>query len=95
MNQENLTDTESEDFLAAMAQGEKEMIERLEAQKKERDSRKEKLETLLFEQWLETITDEEKKTLAVPMGDFMGAFHLQELKEYFRKEVYSSKKALQ
>ena len=41
-----------------------------------------------FEEWLENISDEEKRNLVEPIGEFMGLLHRQELKEYFKREVY-------
>ena len=43
-----------------------------------------------FDEWIESIPDEEKKNLVEPIGEFMGLLHLQDLKEYFKREVLNA-----
>jgi hypothetical protein len=66
----------------------RESIERAEKKKEERKNLEAKLIGIKFEEWLENISDDEKKNLAEPIGEFMGIIHQQELKEYFKKEIF-------
>ena len=63
----------------------RELIERAE-----KKNLKAKLVEVKFEEWLENVSDSNKKILAEPVGEFMGIIHRQELKEYFKKEVYNA-----
>ena len=66
----------------------RELIERADKKNEEKKNLKAKLVEIKFEEWLENITDNDKKNLAEPIGEFMGIIHRQELKEYFKREVY-------
>ncbi len=68
----------------------RELIERADKKNEEKKNLKSKLVEIKFEEWLENISDNDKKILAEPVGEFMGIIHRQELKEYFKKEVYSA-----
>ena len=75
--------------------GEEETIARLEKRKKEREEKKQKLEELLFGEWLETKTKEELNTISHPVGEPMGQFHLAALKSHFlEKEMVEFQKGL-
>ena len=63
----------------------REYVQRAEKQKQEKNKLLEKFLELKFDEWLESISDEQKKTLATRIGDFMGLLHRQDLKEYFKK----------
>ena len=66
----------------------RELIERADKKNEEKKNLKAKLVEIKFEEWLENISDNDKKNLAEPIGEFMGIIHRQELKEYFKREVY-------
>jgi predicted transcriptional regulator len=68
----------------------RELIERAEKKKEEKTKLEAKLINIKFEEWLENTSDEEKRNLVTPMGEFMGLIHREELKEYFKKEVYNA-----
>ena len=68
----------------------RESIERAEKKKEEKKNLESKLVNIKFEEWLEGISNEDKKNLVEPIGEFMGLIHHQELKEYFKREVYSA-----
>ena len=65
----------------------RELIDRAEKKKEERIMLEAKLINIKFEEWLEDISDGEKRNLAEPIGEFMGLIHREELKEYFKKNV--------
>ena len=66
----------------------RELIERADKKNEEKKNLKARLIEVKFEEWLENISDNEKKIIAEPIGEFMGIIHRQELKEYFKREVY-------
>jgi hypothetical protein len=66
----------------------RELIERAEKKKEEKLKLESRMAEIKFEEWLENISDEEKRNLVEPIGEFMGLLHRQELKEYFKREVY-------
>jgi len=66
----------------------REAIERAEKKKEEKKNLELKLVNIKFEEWLEGISNEDKKNLVEPIGEFMGLIHQQELKEYFKREIY-------
>lgn len=66
----------------------RELIERAEKKKEEKTKLEAKLINIKFEEWLENISDEEKRNFVEPIGEFMGLIHRDELKEYFKREVY-------
>jgi predicted transcriptional regulator len=66
----------------------RELIERAEKKKEEKTKLEAKLINIKFEEWLENISDEEKRNFVEPVGEFMGLIHREELKEYFKKEIY-------
>ena len=68
----------------------RELIDRAEKKNEEKKNLKAKLVEIKFEEWLENISDSDKKNLAEPIGEFMGIIHRQELKEYFKREVYNA-----
>ena len=68
----------------------RESIERAEKKKEEKKNLESKLINIKFEEWLEGISNEDKKNLVEPIGEFMGLIHQQGLKEYFKREVYSA-----
>jgi hypothetical protein len=68
----------------------RELIERADKKNEEKKNLKAKLVEIKFEEWLENISDSDKKILAEPIGEFMGIIHRQELKEYFKREVYNA-----
>ncbi len=68
----------------------RELIERAEKKKEEKAKLETKLINIKFEEWLENISDGEKRNLVTPMGEFMGLIHREELKEYFNKEIYNA-----
>lgn len=67
----------------------RESVERAERKNEEKKLLKTKLIDAKFEEWLENISNEDKKNLVEPIGEFMGIIHRQELKEYFKREVYA------
>ncbi|MGZ3790042.1 MAG: hypothetical protein ACXVLQ_16010 [Bacteriovorax sp.] len=66
----------------------RELIERAEKKNEEKKNLQAKLVEVKFEEWLDNISDDEKRNLAEPIGEFMGIIHREELKEYFKREVY-------
>ncbi len=68
----------------------RELIERAEKKKEEKLKLESRMAEIKFEEWLENISNEEKRNLVKPIGEFMGLLHRQELKEYFKREVYSA-----
>jgi hypothetical protein len=68
----------------------RELIERAERKKEEKKTLQAKLVEVKFEEWLDDVSDEDKRNLAEPVGEFMGIIHRQELKEYFKREVYNA-----
>ena len=66
----------------------RELIERADKKNEEKKNLKAKLVEIKFEEWLNDISDDDKRKLAEPIGEFMGILHRQELKEYFKREVY-------
>jgi len=66
----------------------RELIERADKKNEEKKNLKAKLFEVKFEEWLENISDDDKRNIAEPIGEFMGLLHRQELKEYFKREVY-------
>lgn len=66
----------------------RELIERADKKNEERKNLKAKLVEVKFEEWLDNISDDDKRNMAEPIGEFMGLLHRQELKEYFKREVY-------
>ena len=66
----------------------RELIERADKKNEEKKNLKAKLFEVKFEEWLENISDDDKRNMAEPIGEFMGLLHRQELKEYFKREVY-------
>ncbi len=72
-----------EDFITAEDLAEKEMLERLEKIKNERINRKNKIEELLFNEWLETKSKEELTKIEPPLTNYMDTFHRTTLKQYF------------
>jgi predicted transcriptional regulator len=68
----------------------RELIERAEKKNEEKKNLKAKFIEVKFEEWLENISDNDKRNLAEPIGEFMGIIHRQELKEYFKREVYTT-----
>jgi hypothetical protein len=66
----------------------RELIERADKKNEEKKNLKARLIEVKFEEWLENISDDDKRNLAEPIGEFMGIIHRQELKEYFKREVY-------
>ena len=65
----------------------RELVERAEKKKEEKLKLESRMAELKFEEWLENISDEEKRNIVEPIGDFMGLLHRQELKEYFKREI--------
>ncbi len=72
-----------EDFVTAEDLAENEMLQRLKKIKNERLERKEKLEELLFSEWLETKSKEDLLMIESPLVDYMDSFHKSALKGYF------------
>jgi hypothetical protein len=68
----------------------RELIERAEKKNEEKKNLQAKLLEVKFEEWLDKISDDDKRNLAEPIGEFMGIIHRQELKEYFKREVYNA-----
>ena len=68
----------------------RELIERADKKNEEKKNLKAKLVEIKFEEWLNDISDDDKRKLAEPIGEFMGMIHRQELKEYFKREVYNA-----
>ena len=68
----------------------RELIERADKKNEEKKNLRARLVEVKFEEWLDNISDDDKRNLAEPIGEFMGIIHRQELKEYFKKEVYSA-----
>ena len=65
----------------------RELVDRAEKKKEEKTKLEAKLINIEFEEWLENISDGEKRNLVEPVGEFMGLIHLEELKEYFKNKV--------
>lgn len=65
----------------------RELVDRAEKKKEEKTKLEAKLINIKFEEWLENISNEEKRNLVEPVGEFMGLIHREELKEYFKKNV--------
>ncbi len=72
-----------EGFISAEELAEQEMIERLEKKKQAREERKKKLEELLFEEWLETKTEQELTEIEKPVLGFMDTLHRASLRGHF------------
>ena len=68
----------------------RELIERAERKNEEKKTLQAKLVEVKFEEWLDDVSDEDKRNMAEPIGEFMGIIHRQELKEYFKREVYNA-----
>lgn len=68
----------------------RELIERADKKNEEKKNLKAKLVEVKFEEWLDNISDDDKRNMAEPIGEFMGLLHREELKEYFKREVYSA-----
>ncbi len=68
----------------------RELIERADKKNEEKKNLKAKLIEVKFEEWLDSISDDDKRNMAEPIGEFMGLLHREELKEYFKREVYSA-----
>lgn len=68
----------------------RELIERADKKNEEKKNLKAKLIEIKFEEWLENISDDDKRNMAEPIGEFMGIIHRQELKEYFKRDVYTA-----
>jgi len=83
----------SEGFVPAEQLAEKEMIERLAIRNKERQERKEKLEDLLFEEWLETKTKEQILEIEKPIHGHLDMFHRAGLKVFFKQNEIEKIKA--
>jgi len=82
-----------EGFVSSEQMAEKEMIERLAVRNKERQERKEKLEDLLFEEWLETKSKDEILEIEKPTYGHLDMFHKAGLKDYFQKNEIEKFKA--
>ena len=67
----------------------RECIVRAEKHKIEKDKLKEKFLDLKFEQWLEPMADEELLKIVQPVGKLKGQFHLQQLKDHFKNEIFN------
>jgi len=63
----------------------RELVDRAEKKKEEKIKLESRMAEIKFEEWLENISDEEKRNLVEPIGEFMGLLHREELKEYFKK----------
>jgi len=68
----------------------RELIERADKKNEEKKNLKARLVEVKFEEWLDDISDDDKRKIAEPIGEFMGIIHRQELKEYFKREVYNA-----
>jgi hypothetical protein len=68
----------------------RELIERAEKSRTEKKNLSLRMIDVKFDEWIENVPDEEKKNLVEPIGEFMGLLHLQDLKEYFKKEVFNA-----
>jgi hypothetical protein len=68
----------------------RELIERADKKNEEKKNLKARLVEVKFEEWLDNISDDDKRNMAEPIGEFMGIIHRQELKEYFKREVYNA-----
>jgi DNA-binding transcriptional MerR regulator len=79
-------------FLTSEERAEKDMLERLEAKKEQRQERDKKIKDLLFEEWLEDKSDEELISIAKPVISFKDNIHLADLKGYFLENEISETK---
>ncbi len=68
----------------------RELVDRAVKKKEEKTKLEAQLINIKFEEWLENISNEEKRNLVKPVGEFMGLIHREELKEYFKREVYNA-----
>ena len=68
----------------------RELVERAEKKKEEKTKQEARLINIKFEEWPENISDREKRNFVEPIGEFMGLIHRDELKEYFKREVYNA-----
>ena len=80
----------SDGFISAEDLAEKEMLERLERKQIERRERKEKLEALLFEEWLETKNKNEILEIERPVSGYLDIIHRAGLKDYFLKNEFDN-----
>jgi len=70
----------------------REYIQRAEKQKEEKNNLLQKFFDLKFEEWLEPMSDQDLLKISQPVGEFKGTFHLQQLKDHFKKEVFDGYK---
>ena len=66
----------------------RECVQRAEKQKEEKSKLMEKFFDLKFEEWIEPMATEDLLKISQPVGELKGPFHIQQLKEHFRKEVF-------
>ena len=78
-------ESEEEKFL-------RENLERLKIKKNESEKVKQEYFDLKFEDWVGEISDDEKIKIVPPLGEPMGQFHVQGLKEYFKANVFEVEK---
>ena len=66
----------------------RECVQRAEKQKEEKTKLMEKFFDLKFEEWIEPMANEDLLKISQPVGELKGPFHIQQLKEHFRKEIF-------
>ena len=66
----------------------RECVQRAEKQKRRKSKLMEKFFDLKFEEWIEPMATEDLLKISQPVGELKGPFHIQQLKEHFRKEVF-------
>ena len=67
----------------------RECVQRAEKQKEEKTKLMEKFFDLKFEEWIEPMATEDLLRISQPVGELKGPFHIQQLKEHFRKEIFA------
>ena len=70
----------------------RECVQRAEKQKEEKTKLMEKFFDLKFEEWIEPMANEDLLKISQPVGELKGPFHIQQLKEHFRKEVFAGER---
>ena len=88
-------ESRNDGFLTDEERGERDALEIMRRRKEEREGRKAELEQLLFDEWLESKSDEELTGIAEPpLGMYIrGKMHRVALMEHFReKELEGFKK---